>query len=90
MWSLLLPIAKKVITPSKQALKGVEYENKLAESAEALSRERAGMLRGEEVWTNKDGREVKILSDWTSSRRNDKVLELQDIKTEEKFSKQKQ
>ena len=83
-------IAKKVITPSKQALKGAEYENKLAESAEALSRERAGMLRGEEVWTNKKGREVKILSDWTSSRRNDTVLELQDIKTKEKFSKPKQ
>jgi len=83
-------IAKKVITPSKQALKGAEYENKLAESAEVLAKERARALRGEEVWTNSNGREVKILSDWTSSRRNESVLELQDIATKEKFSKPKQ
>ena len=82
-------MAKGLIKPSRKELKGAELEKKLAESAEALSLENARELRGKEVWTNKKGEEVKILTDWTSSRRNDVMLELQNVTTGEKFSRSK-
>ena len=82
-------IAKGLIKPSKKELKGAEYEQRLAESAEALALERAKTSRGKEVWTNKKGEEVKILTDWTSTRRNSTILELQNVATGEKFSRSK-
>ena len=82
-------IAKGLIKPSKKELKGAEYEQRLAESAEALALERAKTSRGKEIWTNKKGEEVKILTDWTSTRRNSTILELQNVATGEKFSRSK-
>ena len=67
--SLSRALKNKIINPPKKMLEGAELERAYAKNAEALAQSAAKERRGKEVWKNEaDGREVKILTDWTNSR----------------------
>jgi len=79
--SLSRALKNKIINPPKQMLEGAELERAYAENAEALAQSAAKERRGKEVWKNEaDGREVKILTDWTRSRSREDFFLLEDLK----------
>ena len=77
--SLSRALKNKIINPPKKMLEGAELERQYAENAEALSQSAAKERRGKEVWKNEaDGREGKILTDWTNSRSRESTFLLED------------
>jgi len=74
-------ISKRILEPPKKFLKGELEKQKLNALATARAEQNAMLQRKGETWINREGREVRILTDWFNSRRNQEILKIKDVKT---------
>ena len=76
-------ISKRIIHPPKKFLEGELQKQRLNAFATAKAEQSAKMQRKEETWVNREGKEVKILTDWFNEHRNQEILKIKNVKTGE-------